>query len=61
MTSVFKVIFLLLGRQSTFLHFKTLYNGNWASDKFVGIIKTCGTQEGSQSLGLDMVTLLQYL
>ena len=40
------------------MHFKTLYNGNWASEKFVGIIKTCGTQEGSQRLGLDIVTLL---
>ena len=40
------------------MHFKTLYNWNWASEKFVGIIKTCGTQEGSQRLGLDIVTLL---
>ena len=40
------------------MHFKTLHNGNWASEKFVGIIKTCGTQEGSQRLGLDIVTLL---
>lgn len=56
MTSVFKVIFLLLGRQSTFMHFKALYNG-----KFVGIIKTCGTQEGSQRLELDIVTLLRYI